>query len=139
MQFGLLKVSGEHTKKFLQGQLTCDVNQVAENQTKLGAHCNQQGRVLFNFLISYQTPNYFLRLPADMLAIAKTRLQKFAIFSQVSVDILPELDDTTLLENSIDHGLVTIHPATSGLFTPHELNYPKLAAVSFNKGCYTGQ
>ena len=32
-----------------------------------------------------------------------------------------------------------IYPNTIGLFTPHMLNLPAIGAVSFTKGCYTGQ
>lgn len=36
-------------------------------------------------------------------------------------------------------GIPAIYPETSGLFLPHDLNLPALGAVSFSKGCYTGQ
>lgn len=36
-------------------------------------------------------------------------------------------------------GVPMITPATQNLFVPHMLNLPELGAVSFNKGCYTGQ
>lgn len=36
-------------------------------------------------------------------------------------------------------GMPIITPATQALFVPHMLNLPELGAVSFNKGCYTGQ
>ena len=36
-------------------------------------------------------------------------------------------------------GVPTIYPETSAKFTPHQLNYPALGGVSFNKGCYIGQ
>jgi len=36
-------------------------------------------------------------------------------------------------------GIPTIYPETIGQFTPHQLNYPVLSGVSFNKGCYIGQ
>ena len=39
----------------------------------------------------------------------------------------------------IEAGIAHIHAATSGMFLPHELQLPTLGAVSFNKGCYTGQ
>lgn len=39
----------------------------------------------------------------------------------------------------IQSGIASIQPGTSGLFTPHMLNYPALNAVSFKKGCYIGQ
>ena len=39
----------------------------------------------------------------------------------------------------IQAGLPDIVPATSELYTPHMLNLDLTGAVSFNKGCYTGQ
>lgn len=36
-------------------------------------------------------------------------------------------------------GFATVTAATRDLFQPQELNYPALDAVSYNKGCYTGQ
>jgi folate-binding protein YgfZ len=33
----------------------------------------------------------------------------------------------------------SIYPETSGKFLPHEINLDKLGAISFDKGCYTGQ
>ena len=39
----------------------------------------------------------------------------------------------------INHGIPTIMPETSEVFTAHDLNLPELQAVSFKKGCYTGQ
>lgn len=36
-------------------------------------------------------------------------------------------------------GLYWITSASAEQFTPHELNYPYINAVSFRKGCYTGQ
>lgn len=39
----------------------------------------------------------------------------------------------------IQHGIPTIYPETTEKFLPHEINLPNLAAIDFNKGCYTGQ
>ena len=36
-------------------------------------------------------------------------------------------------------GIPTVFPETSGQFTPHQLNFPEIGGVSFNKGCYIGQ
>lgn len=40
--------------------------------------------------------------------------------------------------NIIDK-IPAIYPETSGLFLPHELNLKNLQAISFTKGCFTGQ
>lgn len=39
----------------------------------------------------------------------------------------------------VHSGFATVTAATRDLFQPQELNYPALNAVSYNKGCYTGQ
>ena len=40
---------------------------------------------------------------------------------------------------SIEAGVPLLYPETIDKFTPHDLNLQELNAVSFNKGCYTGQ
>ena len=44
--FGLLKFSGPDAATYLQGQVSCDVNQVSPTESCLGAYCNQQGQVI---------------------------------------------------------------------------------------------
>lgn len=39
----------------------------------------------------------------------------------------------------IRQGIAHVEPDTRELFTPEDLNYPLIDAVSFRKGCYTGQ
>lgn len=39
----------------------------------------------------------------------------------------------------IQSGIAEIYPETREQFTPHEINYHELGAVSFDKGCYLGQ
>lgn len=39
----------------------------------------------------------------------------------------------------IQQGVAHIYPETRESFTPEEINYPLIDAVSFRKGCYTGQ
>ncbi|MBI5447796.1 MAG: folate-binding protein YgfZ [Gammaproteobacteria bacterium] len=136
-----LNITGNQASEFLQGQLTCDVTALAEGQSCLGAHCNVKGRVLFNFLLSRHCSGYYLKLPQNMIELAKKRLEKFSVFSKVSVEITAAEGEGLLgsKEDEIKRGFVTLSPLTSGLFTVHELNYPAFQAVSFTKGCYTGQ
>jgi folate-binding protein YgfZ len=55
--------------------------------------------------------------------------------------------DAGLEQQSVNHwhlldimaGIPAIYPETSGQFTPHQLNFPEIGGVSFNKGCYIGQ
>jgi folate-binding protein YgfZ len=47
------------------------------------------------------------------------------------------LTDWQLID--IQQGIATITPSTTAMFTPHQLNYQLIGAISFNKGCYRGQ
>lgn len=43
------------------------------------------------------------------------------------------------LLHDVRAGMAMIYPETAGYYTPQQLNYTALGAVSFNKGCYLGQ
>lgn len=144
--FGILKISGLDAKKFLQGQLTCDVEHLSPRQ--LAAHCNPQGRIISLFRIIQQENDYYLLMPRAMIPIAIAAFKKYSVFFKVS--LMDVSDDmalfTTLRLSEVDwqaqnmqEGVPTLYPETSEKFLPHELNLEQSDAISFNKGCYTGQ
>lgn len=144
--FGLLKVSGPDAQKFLQGQVTCNVEEVTPTQSRLGAHCNPQGRVLFLFRLFLFQDAYYLLMPLDMLALALSYLRKYAVFYKLSLSVseedLPELTALAAAEwqyFDLSLGRPQIYPETSGKFLPHDLNLHQLEGISWEKGCYTGQ
>lgn len=142
---GLLKVCGEDAGKFLQGQLTSDVTALNHQQYSLSAHCNPQGRVISLFYLINLNNTYYLLMPLDMLTLTKDALKKYALFfkstieeaTQELTDVLNQIDNPTLFD--INTGVPRIHPETSGAFLPHDINLDLLNAISFEKGCYTGQ
>lgn len=142
---GLLKVSGGDAKKLLQGQLTCQMEDVSPLQSRLGAYCNPQGRVISLFRIFQFANDYYLYMPQSLVPITLAALKKYAVFFKVALtdatQDLPNLASAITLEPYADvyAGIPAIYPETSGLFLPHDLNLPALQAVSFEKGCYTGQ
>lgn len=134
---GLLRVSSQDAKKFLQGQLTCDLDNMTVPQ--LGAHCNPQGRVISLFYISKHQDGYDLQMPRESIPLAIKALQKYAVFFKATLtdasDESIQFDSYELIKKCIP----SIYPETSEKFLPHDLNLPALGAISFNKGCYTGQ
>lgn len=140
-QMGLLQISGKDAKKFLQGQLTCNLDEITSTRSLRGAHCNPQGRIISLFTISLSGEDYDLQMPRELVPIALKALQKYAVFFKVSLTDVSETLQPSYLdkEQAIRQGIAEIYPETSGKFLPHELNLPELGAVSFNKGCYTGQ
>ena len=56
----VIKVEGEDSEKFLQGQLTCDVTEINNNQSTFGAMCNPHGKVISTFIVlNYKDCFYF--------------------------------------------------------------------------------
>lgn len=140
--FGLLHIGGVKAKPFLQGQLSCDLNAIISGKPQLAAHCNPQGRVVSLFYLLLYDNEYYLILPTDMLEFTLKALKKYAVFFQVEMDIiLPSAsgDIETQQRAYINAEIPFIHPATSGKCLPQELKLHTLGAISFDKGCYTGQ
>ncbi len=202
---GLLAVRGVDASKFLQGQLTCNLNYLDAHTSSLGARCTAKGRMLSSFRILAQGDGYLLAMAAELVAGQLAELQKFAVFSKVKLsdettgwsryglaqadDVLAELglelpvtanavarrDDllavrltdgraelwvaagqadailsrlqASLPETAVEDwflaqvraGVGQVFGATRELFIPQMLNLQALDAVSFRKGCYTGQ
>jgi folate-binding protein YgfZ len=93
---GLLSIRGIDAKSFLQGQITCNVDDLNQNKSLLGAHCNLKGRMQSLFRISLHPDDqnhshYILCMPTSMLEIALTNFKKFAIFSKVEINILEDM------------------------------------------------
>jgi tRNA-modifying protein YgfZ len=143
---GLLKISGQQAKKFLQGQITCDVEKITPTESLLGAHCNPQGRVLFLFRIFERNSDYYLIMPNEMVTFAIDSLKKYAVFFKIT---LTKCDYDTQAPwaaaqrewqyFNVNNGIPQIYLSTSGMFLPHELNLHLLNGISWEKGCYTGQ
>lgn len=199
---GLLRIFGPQAKQFLQGQLTCNLDEITHTQTRLGAQCNPQGRIIHFFRLFYHQDSYYLLMPTSLIPIAMNALKKYAVFFKVEISdashtlsvmgvcgeqlpIFPQLPQhidelvftdeciiiklagrflmigsptqlshlqekfltnnlhkleyETWLQFNFQDNLPTIYPETSEKFLPHELLLPQLNAISFEKGCYTGQ
>jgi tRNA-modifying protein YgfZ len=80
---GILRVSGDGAKKLLQGQLTCDLEEVSENQTRLGAYCLPQGRMISLFRIFQWQQDYYLQMAAEIVPATLATLKKYAVFFKV--------------------------------------------------------
>jgi folate-binding protein YgfZ len=52
---GVVRVSGEDAKSFLDNLITCDLDRVSAHTARLGALLTPQGKILFDFLV-FQAP-----------------------------------------------------------------------------------
>jgi folate-binding protein YgfZ len=82
----ILKVSGNDATQFLQGQLTCNVKELNENNSFFAGLCNPKGRVISTLLIFKQGDAFLLILPACLLDKVKTTLAKYILRSKVMLE-----------------------------------------------------
>ncbi|MDF1683228.1 MAG: folate-binding protein YgfZ [Legionellaceae bacterium] len=80
-----LNILGEKASEFLQGQISCDVNQVTAHTMRQGALCNLKGRVLaLPDVLSWQ--GLKLILPNNLLEKTQKSLSATAMLSRVSLE-----------------------------------------------------
>lgn len=98
----VLTVSGKDAGQLLQGQLTCNVNEITETKGSPGALCNPKGRVITTFLLVKTGDAFLMVLPKELLEPVKKRLQMYVLRSEV-----------TLTDSSNSHCLIGVcHPGT---------------------------
>lgn len=82
----LLEITGPDSAKFLQGQLTCNLQDISTLQSRPGAHCSHQGRMVASFrLTQVSAQTYVFILPADTLPSLQASLKKYIVFSKATL------------------------------------------------------
>ena len=79
---GVLAVRGADAAKFLQGQLTCNLNYLSDTQASLGARCTQKGRMQSSFRILLQGDGVLMAMATELLEPQLADLKKYAVFSK---------------------------------------------------------
>jgi len=82
---GVLTIAGDDAAKFLQGQITCNINDITDIKSSLGALCNPKGRVITTFLLVKNVDAFLMILPKELLASIKKRLQMYVLRSKVTL------------------------------------------------------
>ncbi|MDX9873326.1 MAG: hypothetical protein RBS88_00330 [Spongiibacteraceae bacterium] len=91
----IIEVAGPDSATFLQGQLTCHLENITPERGAPGAQCSLKGRVLATFLLGQPaTGRYWLRLPADNAALTTQALAKYIVFSKATIAVA---DDVVVL------------------------------------------
>ena len=202
--YKLIRVMGSDAGEFLQGQLTQDMERVAQTGSLPAAWCNPKGRVITLLRVLMIDGGYGLVAPASIAATVCQRLTVYRFRADVRLEVAdsdwaclvitadndlekleelglkPEMemndcriahgliainvgiDETcvelmgylldlekagfadrasaeVLLAAKIRAGIPEIGEGLSEKFTPHMLSLDLLGAISFDKGCYTGQ
>lgn len=96
-QLTAIRITGEDAAHFLQGQLTCNVNELNEGNSFFAAFCNAKGRALTTLLIFRQGDEFLLILPVALREKVQKKLQMYVLRSKVQLhDATDELCITGL-------------------------------------------
>jgi len=79
---GVLAVRGPDANKFLQGQLTCNLNYLDAQHSSLGARCTPKGRMQSSFRILMEGDGYLLAMDRALVQKQLAELTKYAAFSK---------------------------------------------------------
>lgn len=79
---GILAVRGPDASKFLQGQVTCNLNYLSDSHSSLGARCTPKGRMQSSFRIVSVADGYLLAMASELLEAQLADLKKYAVFSK---------------------------------------------------------
>ena len=134
----IINVTGNDTFDFLQGQFSNDLEILEKEPALLTAWCNPKGRVIILTNVTRTAGGYSFPVPAEMVDDIVKRLTMFRFRAKVEFTIEAAIDANDA-RDAIHAGIPSIGRKQSEKFTPHMLNLDLLGAISFDKGCYTGQ
>jgi tRNA-modifying protein YgfZ len=165
---GVLRLTGQDARRFLQGQLSNDLDLLAvDRPLRAGLH-SAQGRVIALLQLFAAGTDVLAVLPRDLADRVRQHLARYVLRAQVRIEDVSDhyavygvLDakDRALrvqprsapapegepreaadwLAADVADGLPQVHAATSERFVAQMLNLDRVEAISFTKGCYTGQ
>jgi len=139
---GYIQLSGPDSRKFLQGQVTCDMDQLTPEHSICGAQCTPKGRIIFLFKASCDgEDNIVLETHSSIIDIAIASLKKYAVFFKTEItDASGQIETPPITDlQRLRTGSADITADTSDLFIPQMINLDAQGYISFKKGCYTGQ
>jgi len=90
-EYGAIALEGEEQSKYLQGQVTCDVNTLEDNNLLLGAHCDAKGKVFSVFRLINRQQTHLLLQPTASISKSLVELKKFGVFAKVAIEQTTDL------------------------------------------------
>ncbi|MGY3977408.1 tRNA-modifying protein YgfZ [Aeromonas mytilicola] len=81
----ITRLTGNDRVKYLQGQVTCDVNALQPGQSTLGGHCDPKGKLWSDFRLLCLDESLLLLTKPSVLARQLPELKKFAVFAKVEI------------------------------------------------------
>ncbi len=201
---GLISITGDDAKEYLQNIITNDINKVSKNSSVFAALLSPQGKYLFEFFVIKKNEGYLLDCEGSSVNELISHLSKYKIRSKVNIENhssnyvvgIISLDNFKVIQNKMGKNEPTLNYRESPIFIDPrdsdlgariispldklyltikklnlkivndktyiekaflkgipieglinlqnqlfglEINFEKLNAIDFKKGCYVGQ
>jgi len=96
---GVLLISGQDSKDFLQNLVTNDINKVTETQSCFSSLLTPQGKYLFDFMIVKHKDGYFLDCELNQINGLINRLNVYKLNSKIEITNLSHKFQVTVISN----------------------------------------
>jgi folate-binding protein YgfZ len=116
---GIIAVCGADTDSFLQGQLSCDLRRLSEQQSISGSLNTLKGRTISTLLLIRRDNTVYLLLRRNLVANVIQILKKYIVFSKATLE---DKSDTLIcfaLQGNEDAATSLIKPTFTQLDTPY--------------------
>ncbi|MDG1733414.1 MAG: tRNA-modifying protein YgfZ [Thalassotalea sp.] len=113
-----ISVTGEEADKYLQGQLTCDVNLLAEKHLLVGGHCDAKGKLFSAFRLINHFQQRLLIQNKQALNESLAQLNKFGVFAKVNISEATELGFLALVGDQAKTFISNTFHSVPDSFTP---------------------
>lgn len=82
----ILMVEGPDSAKFMQGQFTCNLDEINGQQFRRGACCNPKGRMITSFTLAQSGEHqYLMAMSKDLVETAQQHLKKYMVFFKTTM------------------------------------------------------
>ena len=125
---GILRVSGLDSKKFLQGQTTCDMNKLSQDNGLYGAICSIKGRIISSFYIVQSNDDVLMVMAKDLVEKTLLHLKKYAVFFKT--ELIDEQDNFAVYTKLAAKKIEADSNVTSNIFTTTKENETITLTVS---------
>lgn len=83
--WSLVNVEGEDARKYLQGQLTCDIETLTATHYTFAAHCDPKGKVWSNLALFCKKEGFGYIERTSLCEQQVAELKKYAVFSKITI------------------------------------------------------
>jgi tRNA-modifying protein YgfZ len=84
-RLGMLEVTGDDARAFLQAQLTSEIARLPPRQARYAGWCSAKGRLLASFLVVPHGESFLLQVARDLAPAVAKRLAMFVLRSKVRI------------------------------------------------------